>query len=153
MTPEQRTRAIVHNAADRALSASGHWIPLTGRIAITETVLAALTEHGLAVAPQCGCGQPAGVCELCGGPRCWRCNPWFEPPRVPCGGCPVCAGRVVGGDGECYAASWRCDPTRHTPRAVVSVSPPNPNPGHPQHPTNPATGATGARNHNSEETT
>lgn len=51
MTPEQRTRAIVHNAADRALSSRGHWVPLSVRVAIAETVLAALAEQGMVIVP------------------------------------------------------------------------------------------------------
>ena len=51
MTPEQRTRAIVHNAADRALSSRGHWVPLSVRVAITDSVLAALAEQGYAIVP------------------------------------------------------------------------------------------------------
>lgn len=49
MTPEQRTRAIVHNAADRALSSRGYWVPLGVRAAIAATVLDALAEHGLVI--------------------------------------------------------------------------------------------------------
>jgi len=119
VTHEQLAYARTFNAISPALRSVGLWTPLSNRQAIADRILAELAKHGLAVTPRCGCGQPVGVCELCDGPRCWRCNPWFDPPRVPCGGCPVCAGRIVGGDGECYSASWRCDPARHAPRAAV----------------------------------
>lgn len=113
---EQRARAVVHNAADRALSSLGYWVPLRVRTAIAETALDALAGWSMTIADICGCGQPAGQCELCDGPRCWRCHPWFDPPQVPCGNCLVCAGRIVGGDGECHAASWECD---HIPQATA----------------------------------
>lgn len=50
MTPDQRTRRIVHNAATHALNSHNQRVPLTTRIAITEAVLAALAEHGLLIA-------------------------------------------------------------------------------------------------------
>ncbi|MFI6510077.1 hypothetical protein ACIBCT_20930 [Streptosporangium sp. NPDC050855] len=76
MTPEQRTRAIVHNAASRALSASGHWIPLSGRSAITEAVLTELTEHGKAIVDVsdlvAAITTLAAADDICTDAACWR---------------------------------------------------------------------------------
>jgi uncharacterized membrane protein len=49
VTPEQRTRAVVFNAAAQALSINGHWVRLGIRQAIADEVLAALDGAGLVV--------------------------------------------------------------------------------------------------------
>ncbi|GAA2990537.1 hypothetical protein GCM10017559_08200 [Streptosporangium longisporum] len=76
-------------------------------------VVMAILGHGLLVAPRCGCGQPAGVCELCDRPRCWRCHPWADPAR-PCGSCPPCRGEVFA---SCWTAA-RANECDHPPRAA-----------------------------------
>lgn len=76
MTPEQRTHAIVHNAADRALSSRGYWVSLGVRSAITEAVLAALAAQGKAVVDVSDLVAAITVLatadDTCADAACWR---------------------------------------------------------------------------------
>lgn len=121
MTPEQeRSYGIGVEALKLYETRPYGDLRLNAARASAKVVMAITDGQGKTIATVCGCGQPVGRCELCDGPRCWRFHPWTEPLPVPCGQCMVCAGRIVGGDGECYAASQKCD---HTPTPRPAETP------------------------------